>query len=125
MLYGIAKPFLKLTRGNVVSVASLPSPTVTLESGEVLKCDLIIGADGIKSVVRKHLVGSEDRPTLTGDLAYRAILPANKLLHDPELKPLMETPEATCWMGPGRHIVGYCVVRNFHHSFDHHILHDF
>lgn len=29
---------------------------------------------------------------------------------DPELAPLVDNHEVTVWMGPGRHIVAYCIV---------------
>ncbi|KAJ3508492.1 hypothetical protein NLJ89_g5721 [Agrocybe chaxingu] len=109
MIYGIAKPFLTVKHAKVTSVSPGPSPSVTLESGEVIEADLVIGADGIKSVVRKAIVEGPDRPSPTGDVAYRALIPTDNFLEDPELRSLVENPQVTCWMGPGRHIVGYCV----------------
>ena len=86
-------------------------PTLTLESGEVVHADLVIGADGVKSLTREYVVGGPDKPTPTGDAAYRAIIPADLLLKDPDLRPLVETPQMVGWMGPGRHIMAYNIVR--------------
>ena len=47
----------------------------------------------------------------TGDAIYRAVIPASRLVADPDLRPLIETPEMTSWMGPKLHIMAYCVVR--------------
>ena len=47
-----------------------------------------------------------------GDAAYRAIIPTDVLLNDPDLCPLVETPEMVGWMGPGRHIMAYSIVRH-------------
>ena len=33
--------------------AIIPGPSVTLTSGEVIGCDLIVAADGVKSMVRE------------------------------------------------------------------------
>ncbi len=45
---------------------------VTLESGEQLEADLLVGADGLRSRVRSTLFG-EQSPRYTGVLAWRAI----------------------------------------------------
>lgn len=89
---------------------SPPHPSVTLSTGEVLSADLIIGCDGVKSLVRDLVVGEPTKAVATGDAAYRAIIPTSELMKDPALKELVENPEMTGWMGPGRHIMGYCIV---------------
>lgn len=53
--------------------------TVTLEGDEVLEADMIIGADGIHSVVRQEVVGSPREAIPTGTSAYRMLLPAESL----------------------------------------------
>lgn len=85
-------------------------PSITLASGEVLHADLIVGADGVKSVLQKVVTGLDDQPTPTGDAAYRAIVPTDLMIQDPELRPLVESAEGTIWMAPGRHLGGYCIV---------------
>ena len=85
-------------------------PSITLESGEVLYADLIVGADGVKSRLQKVVTGLDDQPTPTGDAAYRAIVPTDLMAQDPELRPLIESAEGTIWMAPGRHLGGYCIV---------------
>ncbi|CAE6436076.1 unnamed protein product [Rhizoctonia solani] len=84
-------------------------PSLTLSNGETIRCDLIVGADGVKSAIREVVVGGPDRPRPTGDAAYRAIIPAEQMRGDPELEALLENPEMTAWMGPGRHIMAYCI----------------
>ena len=75
-------------------------------------CDILVGADGIKSRIQKAVLGRENPAHPTGDAAYRATIPAANLLADPELQSLVKTPEMTGWMGPQRHIMGYLVVSN-------------
>jgi salicylate hydroxylase len=64
--------------------------------------DLMIGADGIHSTVRALLFGVE-RPRFTGCVAYRGLVPAERLAH------LNLPPESQIWMGPGKHFVHYPV----------------
>jgi salicylate hydroxylase len=52
---------------------------VTLEDGEVLDADLVIGADGIHSVLRTCVLGKEVKPQPTGSSAYRLMLPTATL----------------------------------------------
>lgn len=93
------------------------SPSVVLDSGEVITADMIIGADGIKSIARHSIVdmnttsGKVDGAVATGDMAYRATIPRELMQEDEDLRILLHNAGVTCWMGPGRHIVGYFVVR--------------
>ena len=66
--------------------------------------DVLIGADGIHSVIRGILWG-EEKPTFTGNLAWRALVPAARLPKD------LIRPMSTVWWGPGRHFVHYFVRR--------------
>ncbi|KAI6132467.1 hypothetical protein EDD16DRAFT_1851712 [Pisolithus croceorrhizus] len=107
MLYDLAEPHVKI-RTNCRVVSMNPSvPTLMLKSGEVVHADLVIGADGLKSTMRHFVVGTPDELRFTGDTAYRAVLPTEILLVDPDLRSLVETPEITTWLGPERHVVAY------------------
>ena len=64
--------------------------------------DLLIGADGIGSVVREALFGPES-PRFTGNVAWRAVVPASRLSEG------LARPKATVWWGPGSHFVHYFV----------------
>ncbi|HVG46601.1 MAG TPA: FAD-dependent monooxygenase [Rubellimicrobium sp.] len=75
-------------------VVALTPGGLTLESGESLTADLVVGADGLHSVVRCHLLG-EDKPFFTGQVAWRAIVPVE------------QEAVARIWMAPGRHVVTY------------------
>jgi len=50
-------------------------PQVILQTGEVCTADLVIGADGLHSVLRPVLNG-EARPFFTGQVAWRAVVPS-------------------------------------------------
>jgi salicylate hydroxylase len=70
--------------------------------GESAELDLLVGADGIHSVVRGLLFGSQD-PRFTGCAAYRGLVPAERL------RELGLEVTAQVWLGPGRHFVHYFV----------------
>ncbi len=77
---------------------------VVLESGESLSADILVGADGIRSVVRERMLGP-DAPVFTGNIAWRAVVPIHALGdHAPR-------PTACAWMGRGRHAVTYRLRR--------------
>ncbi len=67
-------------------------PGITLGSGETLRFDAVIGADGIHSVVRNALLGP-DQPQFTGLVSYRAVVPRERL-------DLPNLDAFTKWWGP-------------------------
>ncbi|WP_417512892.1 FAD-dependent oxidoreductase [Minwuia sp.] len=71
-------------------------------SGGVHRADILVGADGIRSVVREGLFGPA-APTFTGNIAWRSLIPTGKLPDG------LVRPAATAWWGPGRHFVHYYV----------------
>jgi salicylate hydroxylase len=77
--------------------------TAVLEDGREFTADLVVGADGINSKCREILLGREDPPTLTGDLAYRLLLDTSEMMKDPELRGFVEDPQVNYWMGPDAH----------------------
>lgn len=78
--------------------------SVTLKDGRSVHGDLLIGADGVRSVIRSQMTGS-DGPQFTGQTAWRGLVPAAAL---PEGT---IPPDATVWTGDGRHLVTYYVRR--------------
>jgi salicylate hydroxylase len=75
-------------------VERLEGGSAVLVGGERIGAPLILGADGLHSVVRRHLVGGSD-PFFTGQVAWRALVP------------VPQEPAARIWMAPGRHAVTY------------------
>ncbi|KAH7161940.1 hypothetical protein B0J13DRAFT_632650 [Dactylonectria estremocensis] len=87
----------------------LDDSSVRLVGGEKITGDVIVGADGLWSRSRNQLLGRDSQPTETGDLAYRATIPLEKLqaLNDPYVNELINKKSVICWMGPGKHSVFY------------------
>lgn len=74
---------------------------LTFENGNVAHADVVIAADGINSVLQKHVV-EPSPPEYAGFRAYRGLLPADKL---PDWR-----PEAhQVWMGDGKHFMVFPV----------------
>jgi salicylate hydroxylase len=71
-------------------------------NGATVEADVLIGADGIHSTVRRVLFGP-DEPRFTGCVAYRGLVPEERLREQ-----ALEVT-AQVWMGPGRHFVHYFV----------------
>ena len=72
------------------------------EEADAVSADVLVGADGIHSVVRESLFGPQDA-RFTGCVAYRGLIPYGRLA-DLELEVTSQV-----WMGPGRHFVHYYV----------------
>ena len=68
--------------------------------GSRAKGDILIGADGVKSTVRKQIAGA-DHAAYTGDAAWRLTVPTNRLPEN------FMAQIISVWMGPGRHVVCY------------------
>jgi salicylate hydroxylase len=75
---------------------------VGLDTGEIVAGDLLVGADGIRSKVRRLMFG-QDAPRFTGAVAWRAVAPVEAY---PDLP-----VGAVVWAGAGRHAVTYRVRR--------------
>jgi salicylate hydroxylase/6-hydroxynicotinate 3-monooxygenase len=74
--------------------------TLTFADGSRASADIVIGADGVHSVVRDIIVGP-DAPIHKGRIAYRAVFPA-EMMNGRDLG-----PSRTKWWGVDRHIVIY------------------
>jgi salicylate hydroxylase/6-hydroxynicotinate 3-monooxygenase len=77
--------------------------TLAFAGGSKVRADMVIGADGVHSLVRETLLGPEE-PRFTGRVAYRTTYPASRL------GSTRITPARTKWWGPDRHMVVYFVT---------------
>jgi len=80
-----------------------PAVGLLFEDGDQVSADVVIGADGLHSKVREHLLGPA-KPRFTGHIAHRAIFPAARLNGLP-------IRACTKWWGPGHHILVYYMTQ--------------
>ncbi|KAI8711661.1 hypothetical protein NCS52_01430200 [Fusarium sp. LHS14.1] len=100
------KPAKIRTASQVMSV-DCEEGVITLESGEEVHGDVIIGADGIHSVVRTAVLGEEKGALPTGTSAYRMLIPIEKLegISTPEKLLDCHNPYTAMSMGHDRRVI--------------------
>lgn len=96
------------------------SGIVYLEDGRSAKADLLVGADGIKSMLRKSVLGKEVKALRTGHSAYRIMVPTAELEKEQEFTNVINPRESKTTMvigydrrlimGPAREGTVYSVV---------------
>jgi 3-hydroxybenzoate 6-monooxygenase len=74
-----------------------------LSTGERIPGDALIGADGIRSTIRRQVV-RDGEPRVAGITVYRAIVPMEVVPAD------LRWNAVSWWTGPGRHFVHYPVA---------------
>lgn len=74
--------------------------TAVLADGERLTGAALIGADGIRSAVRRQLVGDGD-PRVSGHTIYRSVIPMEQVPEE------LRWNTVTLWAGPKWHFVHY------------------
>ena len=98
---------VKMQLGSFVTGLDFDNATIQMKDRPDLQADLILGADGLKSICRESLLGRPDPPHLTGDLAYRIVIKAEDMKKHPDLRSLAEKPAINYWIGPLGHVVCY------------------
>jgi 3-hydroxybenzoate 6-monooxygenase len=76
------------------------SVAVEVEGGGKYECDILIGADGLWSTIRRQLIG-DGLPRASGHIAYRSVLPLS------EVPEHLRRNSMTLWAGPNNHLVHY------------------
>ncbi|WP_112273032.1 FAD-dependent monooxygenase [Lentzea terrae] len=77
--------------------------TAVLRSGDLVHGTALIGADGLRSAVRRQLVGDGD-PRVSGHTTFRAVIPAADVPRD------LKENVVTLWAGPRYHVVWYVIA---------------
>lgn len=80
--------------------------TVSLrfEDGAVVRADVVVGADGVHSIVRT-LLHDDAGAHFTGHVAYRGMVSVE------DIEPGLVEAKMNLWAGPGAHVVAYYVRR--------------
>ncbi|UNI22439.1 Salicylate 1-monooxygenase [Purpureocillium takamizusanense] len=114
-----AQPAVTFHFGHTLSSIDAFEPkavfTVTPRQGSPCQviADVLLAADGVKSVARTHLMqrlGATVHVEDTGQAAYRVMLPRDKMAADPEMLALLDSNQVTRWIGERRHWICYPIA---------------
>ncbi|KAJ9138938.1 3-hydroxybenzoate 6-hydroxylase 1 [Pleurostoma richardsiae] len=99
----------------VDSFSPKPAFSVKPRDGEPysVEVDIILAADGIKSITRGQILkrrGEVFEEEDTGQAAYRIMLHRSQMEGDPQLKELIDSDLVVRWIGEKRHIIAYPVA---------------
>jgi len=72
-------------------------------NGARVEAEVVIGADGVRSVVRHALYG-DDNPSYTGQMVWRALLNGSDVPFE-----VLEPTGHIQWVGPGCHLMAYYI----------------
>ena len=72
-------------------------------NGAKVEAEYVIGADGVRSVIRQALYG-QDNPTYTGQMVWRALLNGGDVPAE-----VLEPTGHIQWVGPGCHLLAYYI----------------
>ncbi|KUJ21522.1 FAD/NAD(P)-binding domain-containing protein [Mollisia scopiformis] len=114
------------SRVTSISYKSSQLVTVTTSTDSTYTFDLLIGSDGVNSVVRRTLF-PDIRPTPpTSNCAYRAIVPYAQIREDLIARELIEKLTMEVWMSDRSYIITYPISagQDFNLVLSHHVPND-
>lgn len=77
--------------------------SVNMSNGPSVKADVVLGADGIRSIIRQQIVG-DGAPRVSGHTIYRSVIPMGRVPLD------LRWNAVTLWAGPKWHFVHYPIA---------------
>jgi len=98
---GVEPDLLHLDHRLIAIEERASGASLTFANGVTREAAIVIGADGLHSVVRRALYG-DDHPTYTGQMVWRALLKGSEV---PSF--VLEPMGRVQWLGPGRHFWAY------------------
>jgi salicylate hydroxylase len=104
LLQAVQNHAVDLQLATTLAAVQQDAQTVHLQTatGEQLQTPLLVGADGLWSQVRQHLL-PHSQPQATGHLAFRA------MVRQDALPAMLRSQVVTAWLGPKFHAVQYPV----------------
>ncbi|KAK3675438.1 hypothetical protein LTR78_004521 [Recurvomyces mirabilis] len=113
----------------VIAIEQQPDGRVTVatEKGKEHTFNLLIGCDGVRSIVRRTLFPDVEPRPPSGNCAYRAIVPYDEIRADPQTRSLVEDEEGNLkrtmevWMASTGYIISYPIsdTRHFNMVLSH------
>ncbi|HEX6267347.1 MAG TPA: 3-hydroxybenzoate 6-monooxygenase [Burkholderiales bacterium] len=102
LLDGCKAAGIELRAGTRVAGFEIEEKGVSVKTagGERIEASALVGADGVRSVVRERIVG-DGEPPVSGHMCYRAVLKVDEMPKD------LRWAAAVLWAGENTHIVHY------------------
>ncbi|KAK7692803.1 hypothetical protein QCA50_004437 [Cerrena zonata] len=92
-----------------ISTKPSPRPSVTLSTGEVIPCDVIVGADGFSGQCRKSLYGQVEQPVPTWRGLYSGWVLEEQAKQCEEVMKMTEDGSILMWLGDKKWVVAFAV----------------
>lgn len=86
-------------------------PAAVTANGRSFAASVVIGAEGVRSVVRSH-IGAPGDVLDSGHMAFRCLIDGAAVRDDPATRLFTDWQAANVWLGDDRHIIAY-PVRHF------------
>ncbi|ROV90349.1 hypothetical protein VMCG_09711 [Cytospora schulzeri] len=102
---------VKMRLNSKVDAYDTDTGSVVLSDGNTFQGDLVVAADGVKSLARS-LVSPSGRgvPKYTGYSVYRATVDVEKMRKSHETSWVLKQPNLNLWIGDERHVMTYCIA---------------
>ena len=82
--------------------------TVILSDGRELSAEVIIGADGMKSTVRKSIPATAHvEPLPLEEACFRCTIPKDRMRGNPKVEWLLDSGDEMIWSAPGKYILSW------------------
>ena len=98
--------------GVIVAKIDFAEPSVHLTSDEILRGDLVLGADGENSQCRELLLGQPDPPFHAGDFIFALDIKHDVVSQTEGVREFLDPPNIDIWFGPDAHIVVFSLKRD-------------
>lgn len=97
-----------VTAARVTGIEDLDgtAPVAVTAGGARFQGDLLVGADGVKSLMREA-IGCTIPVVNSGDMCFRALIDGSRVREVDELRFLTEQQAAHFWFGEDKHLVAY------------------
>ncbi|KAI1338657.1 hypothetical protein F5Y15DRAFT_123771 [Xylariaceae sp. FL0016] len=97
---------VELKTSSRVAKIDVSSAIVTLENGDKVRGDVVIGADGVHSTTRATIAQEDVKAKFTGKSAFHFLVPRQLVLDDPKTaKYAQNDGEIIVWRGSDRQVV--------------------
>ena len=96
---------IKLNCDTVNAKFDLSKPSITFGNGEIFEADIILGADGERSLCKEKMLGHVDPLYNSGELIFRVPALVSDVPPGERLADFTDPRKINYWLGSGSHVV--------------------